>query len=255
MIHSRSQGEHHESDVPILLIHGLFGSLENLGVLARILAQDFTVHAIDLPNHGRSKHSDEMSLSTMASDISKWMDKQGISLAHLVGHSLGGKAAMELALTLPNKVGKLAVLDIAPVKYDARHQDVFQALDAVDLHSIKSRTEADRAMAEYVEEFAIRSFLLKNLEKQGDGFGWRMNLSTLKNEYERLIDANALGCFEGQTLFMKAGHSNYLLPEYQSEVSRRFPNARVRVVNDTGHWLHAEKPELVAGIIKRFLQS
>jgi len=242
---------------PLLLIHGLFGSLENLGALARPLAESFTVYSLDLPNHGRSPQVDSMSLASMTETLLAWLDEQKLGQVHLLGHSLGGKVAMELELRHPERVKNLAVLDIAPVDYPPHHNDVFAGLLALDTTQLQSRSEADHLLKAHVPEIAVRSFLLKNLVKDPQGgFAWRMNLPIIHRDYPQLIAANRRGAsFGGNTLFIKGGNSDYLQAKYRDDILERFPKAAIKIVPDTGHWLHAEKPELVARLVKRFLQT
>ncbi|WP_096087425.1 alpha/beta fold hydrolase [Agaribacterium haliotis] len=239
---------------PVVLIHGLFGSRENLGALAKLLSEQFKVYSIDLPNHGRSEHIDNFDLHSMAEAIKNWMQRVDLPQAHFVGHSLGGKAAMELALSHPECVVKLAVADIAPVAYGHRHEDVFAGLLAIDLESISSRVEADRILQQRVPEPAVRSFLLKNLQKTADGkFQWRMHVSAIHKHYADLIKANSELCIDKPVLFLKAENSDYIKAEYKEAILKRFPKAELKVVSNTGHWLHAEKPDLVARLLTRFL--
>lgn len=239
---------------PLVLIHGLFGSLENLGSIARQLAERFCVYSLDLPNHGRSPHTDDTSLAHMAGVVSQWLHQQHFSQASFIGHSMGGKVAMELALTEPDLVDRLAVLDIAPVYYSPHHNRVFEGLLSLQPDALASRAEADAYLSLHVQEPAVRSFLLKNLVKQEQGYGWRMNLATLHNSYERLVGANRSDTvFQGRTLFLKGANSNYIKPEYREEIRRRFPSSLVQVVAGTGHWLHAEKPDRVAQLLLEFL--
>lgn len=241
---------------PVVLIHGLFGSLENLGMIARLLKADFSLYSLDLPNHGRSPHIDTMTLPAMADMLKQWMDDQGLSCCHFLGHSLGGKVAMELALRYPDRVKQLIVADIAPVAYPRRHDDVFRGFNGVDLSSISRRQQADEQMKAHVSEVAVRSFLLKNLEPTEDGqWQWRINLAGIQRDYENLIAANSqdLPPFQQKTLFIKGELSNYILPEHKQAILALFPQASVRIIKDTNHWLHAEKPELFSGIVRRFL--
>jgi len=240
-------------DKPIVLLHGLFGSLENVGGIARLLSKEYGVYSLDLPNHGRSRHIDESSLSTFADRIEMCLDELGVQESFVVGHSLGGKVAMEVALRKPLAVKKLVVLDIAPVKYPRRHDDVFQGLSSIDLKAIKSRGDADKLMKAQVPELAVRSFLLKNLYKVDDNYSWRMNLASIKEGYEQLINANANLTYENDVLFLKGENSNYITEEYRKEILSRFPKTQLKIVSDTEHWLHAEKPDIVASIIQRFL--
>lgn len=250
-LHSRRAGQ----GKPVVLIHGLFGSLENLGGIARQLAEHHTVYSLDLPNHGRSPHTDTTSLMQMAEAVYEWMQRENLLHASLIGHSLGGKVAMELALTHPQRVDRLAVLDIAPVHYEPHHHQVFKGLLTLNLDDLPNRARADEVMAEHVEETAVRSFLLKNLVREDGRYRWRMNLSALHNCYGRLVSGNRVARYTGKTLFLKGSHSDYIGPQYKDEILSRFPAAQVRVVADTGHWLHADKPDLVARLLLRFLQT
>lgn len=239
----------------LLLIHGLFGSLENLGGIARLLADDFDLYAIDLPNHGRSGHFDCTSLEAMAETVYTWIAAQGFGKLNILGHSLGGKVAMEIALLHPELVERLVVIDIAPVHYQPHHHDVFSGLLSIAPETLNSRKEADLQLQHHVPEVAVRSFLLKNLVKQEDGgFAWRMNLSTLHNDYAELIKGNRADSeFCGEVLFLKGGESDYIQRHHWQDIIEIFPNASVKIISDTGHWLHAEKPETVARLTKRFL--
>lgn len=239
----------------IVLIHGLFGSMENLGMITRLLKDDFSVYGLDLPNHGRSPHHSSCSLGAMAAMVAAWMDAEGLSNAYFLGHSLGGKVAMELALRYPQRVAALIVADIAPVSYPRRHDDVFKGFAAIDLGRLNNRSEADKAMAAHVTEASTRSFLLKNLEKVEGEWRWRIDLQALLDNYEEFIGANSVDQppYQNPVLFIKGEHSSYILPEHREATLKLFPQADVKIINDTEHWLHAEKPELFTRIVKRFL--
>jgi esterase len=241
----------------LIVIHGLFGTLENLGMINRLLKDQFSIYGLDLPNHGGSEHTDAASIPEMAEAIVEWMKENTLDSANFLGHSLGGKVSMEIALRYPERVNKLVVADIAPVQYPRRHDEVFNGLNSVDLNSIATRKEAEVAMSEYIHEPSIRSFLLKNLQRKDEQWHWKMNLKGLEEHYETFIASNASDCepFEKPVLFIKGEKSNYILPEYKEETVKRFPNAQVKVISDTEHWLHAEKPEIFAGIVRRFLES
>lgn len=250
MLHFKVAGE----GEPLVLLHGLFGSLENLGAIARVLSAQFKVYSVDLPNHGRSAHRAGTGLAAMAHAVWQWMDEVGLSKAALVGHSLGGKVAMEVALTHPERATGVVVIDIAPVAYSPRHQDVFAGLNAIDPVALSSRAEAEALLSPYVREAAVRSFLLKNLVKEESGFRWRMHLADIQREYHNLIDENRSDAvFAGPTLFLKGDASDYIRPDHHQAITRRFPAAQFKVVANTGHWLHAEKPELTATLIRKFL--
>src|SRR5690606_42166243 len=170
-----------------------------------------------------------MDLPRMAEVITAWMNDAGLSRASLVGHSLGGKVAMEIALSHPEQIEKLAVIDIAPVTYSARHNDVFAALNAVDPAAVNSRAEADAVVEQYVKEPAVRSFLLKNLVKTESGFSWRMNLPDLQEQYPALIRENRSDVvFDQPVLFLKGGESDYIRSEYRDCILQRFPQAQLK---------------------------
>ena len=246
-----------ESGDPLIAIHGLFGSLENLGVITRQLAADYRVYAVDLPNHGGSLHTDKMTIASMAERVNQWMAVMGIDSAHFLGHSLGGKVCMEIALTTPSVVRSLVVADIAPVSYPPRHDNVFRGLRAVDTVAITSRSQADQQMRDYITDAATRLFLLKNLVKVNGRWRWRMNLDAIETHYSALLAENIRGKtpYQNPVLFIKGQHSDYLLPEYREAILERFPNAAVKEIQQTGHWLHAEKPDAFVRIVKRFLDS
>jgi len=237
----------------LILIHGLFGSFENLNVIARPLSEFFTVTAIDLRNHGRSDHSDNMSYSDMHQDIIDLMAQLDINSAVFVGHSMGGKVAMQVALKMPHKVDKLVVLDIAPVKYSPRHDDVFKGLNAVSDANISSRQEADSVMSNYIIEPGVRQFLLKSLVKSDSGFTWKFNLSILQTQYEQILSAPTGDAFSGKTLFIKGSNSEYITEDMRGSFLSLFPNCKAKVIHGTGHWLHAEKPAAVNKSITDFI--
>lgn len=239
----------------LVLLHGLFGSNENLGSIARALADDFTVHAMDLRNHGRSPHAPEMSYSVLAHDVLETFNAAGIERASILGHSLGGKTAMELALSHPHYVERLIVADIAPITYERRHDQELEALSALDLERIHSRKEADEALAEAIPNPAIRQFLLKNLVRTGNGLAWRIPLDTIHNEYESIAAAPASpGPYEGLALFIRGGNSDYITKDREPAIRQRFPNSRIETIPDAAHWVHVDAPEASLELIRRFLQ-
>jgi len=241
---------------PLLVMHGLFGSLGNWSWHCRQLSKHFAVYGLDLRNHGASPHSDEMDYTHMAQDVLEFIDDHGIARAHLLGHSMGGKVAMQVALSTPQRVDHLVVADIAPVTYRGEHDDIFAGLLAIDLAALQSRTDADHILAPYEPDELVRQFLLTNLMKNPEGgFHWRINLPVLQSNYERLREKPAApGPFEGPTLFVKGALSNYITEQYRDDILARFPHARTKVIMHTGHWLHAEKPETFYRIVLQFLK-
>ena len=251
-LHAKQQGQ----GADIISLHGLFGSQENLGILNRGLAEQFRVHGLDLRNHGRSPHDETMNYRVMAEDVLEYMDDQQLECTNIVGHSMGGKIAMTLALLAPKRIKKLAVIDISPVTYpNRRHDSILDGLSSIPLTTVKSRSEADQLLAKYEPQKDIRQFLLKNLYRDERGaYDWRINLGAIKTNYESILEGqHSANGFDGETLFIKGGESDYILPEHRQEVLSLFPAAAMKVIPNTGHWVHAQKPELVTRTLLRFL--
>jgi esterase len=192
------------------------------------------------------------------------MDKQGLERACVLGHSMGGKVAMQLALLAPDRVDRVIVADISPVAYKPRHDAILEGLKAMDFSAVSSRTEADRQMANFVADAGVRQFLLKNLERipedqaieGGPVFRWLLNLATIECCYSELTDApQGEGPFEGPMLFIKGADSAYLQSKHKDVILQLFPNASVKVIEGTGHWLHAEKPDTFATLCVDFLAT
>ncbi len=242
---------------PIILLHGLFGMGDNLSMIAKPLSAYYQVYQLDLRNHGRSPRAKSMSFVEMAMDVLDFMDSQQLEQPHILGHSLGGKVAMQLALQQPERVNCLLVADIAPVFYSGNHDEVFAGLTAVDLSSIDSRRDAEQVLKGYINEPGLRLFLLKSLYRnEHGGFSWRMNIDALQRCYEELRSANISDQpFLGPTLFIKGENSGYIQEKHRDTIKRLFPNAQLKIIHNTGHWLHAEKPVAFNNVVKRFLQG
>lgn len=251
-LYARQQGQ----GANVVSLHGLFGSQENLGMINRGLSEQFCVHGLDVRNHGRSPHDPIMNYAAMASDVLEYMDDHQLDKVSLVGHSMGGKVAMTLSLMFPERIHRLAVIDIAPVAYqERRHDRILEGLSSLDLSNFSSRSEADRHLQAYVPELDIRQFLLKNLYRSDQGgYAWRMNLGIIIQHYDEVMagQSSATG-FNGKTLFIKGGESDYIQSEHRESVLALFPAASVKVVPGAGHWVHAQKPELVTRMLNQFL--
>jgi len=228
----------------VVLLHGLFGMGSNLGSLARALQARYRVHSVDLPNHGHSGWLAEASLAAQAQCVARWMDERHLHSAAFVGHSLGGKVAMQLALQEPQKVDALVVADIAPVGYPSSHDEVFAALDAVAASSVRSRSEARVIMAELIEEELVAQFLLLSLQRDEDAsYSWRFNLQGLKDNYAAAREAPELDIpYDGPTLFIAGGDSPYIKPEHHAAIETCFPAASITVMPACGHRLPAAHP-------------
>lgn len=241
----------------VILLHGLFGASDNLGRIAVELAKEFQVWRVDLRNHGNSFHSNEMNYTVMVEDIKRIMHANNIEQAHLIGHSMGGKVAMQFALTYPEKVNSLIVADIAPVRYAAHHHAILEGLSALDLSQVPNRKIADAALAEYVEDHGVRQFLLKSLDFTNKAMPkWKFNLNAIVDHYLEILD----GChsetpYSGKVLFIAGGLSDYIKPEYRDTTLALFPNTELKIIPETSHWLHAEKPSIFIGICQRFLKE
>lgn len=239
---------------PLIIMHGLFGTYENWGTQIKALSEHFQVIAVDMRNHGRSDHEPVMDYPAMAADIVELMDDLGLESANILGHSMGGKAAMQLALNHPDRIRKLIVVDIAPVEYKPHHDDVFTGLYSVQLDQLKSRGDADKQLSAHVDELGVRAFLLKNLYRdENKQFRWRMNLDVLRNQYAHIGAAPSGTPFQGKTLFIKGENSHYLLPKHRDQVLTLFPNTSYKLMQGAGHWPHAEKPSIFGKIVLGFL--
>ena len=239
----------------VIIMHGLFGSLENLNIIAKALSHNYTVINVDLRNHGSSFHSESMSYENMANDILSLFNILDITKAHIVGHSMGGKVAMQFTTLYSDMVDKLVVLDIAPVTYHSRHDNVIDALNAVDNANVSTRSEADILMKPYLNEVGVRQFLLKSLVKAEQGYQWKFNLDGITENYHHIIsNINGSDACYNSTLFIKGSQSDYILPEHRDSIVSLFPNSKAKVIHGAGHWLHAEKPEAVNRSIIDFLK-
>ncbi len=229
---------------PLLVAHGLFGAARNWGAVARRLAQDRRVVAVDMRNHGDSAWTDTMDYPSMAADLAAVIDAQGVPM-DVIGHSMGGKAAMMLALTRPDVVNRLLVADIAPVAYVHSQRDYVTAMQALDLSRLSSRAAADRALAAHVADAGVRAFLLQSLDLRADPSRWRLNLDVLAREMDHIIgwpDAVA-GRYDGPALFLSGARSDYVQPAHRPAIRALFPQAQFAKLPEAGHWLHADAPD------------
>ena len=241
---------------PLIILHGLFGSLDNWQTLAKRWAESYTVYLIDQRNHGRSPHMDTHDYPSMADDLHTFMEQNWIHRAHILGHSMGGKTAMHFALDYPDMVEKLIVVDMTPKAYEHGHAQIFQALNRVNPQAIQDRKEAERQLAESISEQGVRQFLLKNLtrEKTG-GFRWKMNLPVISRDYENiLVSIKHDDPFPHPALFIYGEHSGYLKEEDKPLILDQFPSAEF-VGLPTGHWVHAESPNALFQQVSNFIEK
>jgi len=243
----------------VVLLHGLFGSADNLGRLAADLATDWRVVALDLPGHGRSQPATNYDLEAMANDVLQALKALGVSQCAIVGHSLGGKVAMQLS-TLAEAddaltVQKLVLVDIAPRTYPRHHDAVFAGLNAVPLDATTTRGSADEHLQSTIPDAGTRAFLLKSLRRTESGeWRWQFDLHELEKQYHKLAKSptfpHVIRC---PTLFIKGANSDYILPVDEVAIRAAFAHPSFKVVANTGHWLHAEKPSVFNGLVRRFL--
>ena len=235
---------------PLIIAHGLFGSARNWGIIAKRLSDVRRVVAVDMRNHGDSPWSDDHAYPDLAEDLAALVGETG--RADLLGHSMGGKAAMALALTRPELVHRLIVVDIAPTAYSHSQTPLIRAMRAVDLSRVERRSNADAQMATDVPEPDVRAFLLQSLDVAGKR--WRLNLDALENQMELITGWPDLdGRFEGPALFLSGGASHYVGDESRDAILRLFPNATFQQIEGAGHWLHAEQPRAVEAAVRVFL--
>jgi pimeloyl-ACP methyl ester carboxylesterase len=246
----------------MIILHGLYGMSDNWLSAARVLSEYFEVYLPDQRNHGRSPHDPHHNYEAMRNDLLQFMDDHHIDKAVLVGHSMGGKTSMFFAMTCPERVNALVVIDISPRSYMnlttlsgpvTDHMNIINGMLNVDLSKATSREDVDRQLALIVRSPKVRRFLLKNLESDGQkGLRWRINLETLRNELPRILEGLDAGPYkEGAgitgfpVLFIKGGRSEYITDADQPLIRQIFPYAGIKVIPDAGHWLHAEQPELL----------
>jgi pimeloyl-ACP methyl ester carboxylesterase len=243
---------------PILLVHGLFGSGTNWHGIARRLAQTRPLLVPDLRNHGESPWDAVMDYPAMAADLAALLDARGIAAAHLVGHSMGGKAAMCLALARPERVRSLAVVDIAPIAYESRFGALVDALQALPLEDLRDRRDADARLAAVVSSAAVRGYLLQNLAYDADqGLRWRLNLPAIADSLNQILgfpDAQGRQ-FAGPTLFVYGSRSDYVGADGLDRIRALFPLARLRAIPNAGHWVYADQPDAFLAALTGFLKD
>lgn len=239
----------------LIILHGLFGMLDNWHQVAKQLSAHFNVFTVDLRNHGQSPHDKEISFDLMAADVKELCDDLHLKSVIVMGHSLGGKTAMQFALSYPDKVEALLVLDIAPVKYAAGHTEIFEALFALDLtDGNRSRKEMDDALASHIKDFGIRQFLLKSLSREGTSYQWKFNLNALFENYVKLSDRiDSENKFDKPTLFVAGEKSNYIQPNHAAAIEKLFPQYGLVSISNAGHWVHADNPEALIDAVIKFL--
>ncbi|HEB97790.1 MAG TPA: alpha/beta fold hydrolase [Sedimenticola thiotaurini] len=257
-LHYREYGSYRAQRPTLVLLHGLLGSSVNWHGIARRLERHWHLLVPDLRNHGRSPHAEPMDYPEMAADLLAFLDRQGLDDAVWVGHSMGGKAAMWLALRWPERAAGLVVVDIAPVPYRHGFDTILTAMEAVDLAAIGSRRQAEGVLARYLDDPGLRQYLLQNLALENGRWRWRVDLQALRRGMGAITGfeppADSSG-YPGPALFLYGSESDYVTAAQRPRILELFPLARLRMIAGAGHWLYAEQPEAFVAALESFLRS
>lgn len=240
---------------PLIILHGFLASRRNWRLIGEKLAAHYHVYVPDMRNHGASPHQPRMDYPAMAADVLAFMERQKLSNAHVLGHSMGGKIAMWLALQHPERVNKLVVVDIAPKAYTHTFDAIFSALRGLPLAEIENRKQAEERLADAIPELSYRQFLLQNLVLQGGEYRWRIDLAIFENAGASIAgfpEVTDLPACERPALFVAGADSHYL---DKTDVDGLFPRAEFQVIEGAGHWVHSQKPDFFMEVVENFLQT
>ncbi len=241
---------------PLIILHGLLGSSDNWFTLAKVFAEHYSVYLVDQRNHGQSPQSDDFNYKLLTEDLYGFINEHHLDKPHIIGHSMGGKTAMNFAVKYPNQLDSLIVVDIVPKQYPVHHDHILDGLHSINLQTLTSRNEADQVLSSLIPEPAVRQFLLKNLARTSDGkFEWKVNLQAIDNHIEEIgAGMQYSGTFTGPTLFINGTRSHYFKPGDEELIHSLFPSAEIFNL-DAGHWIHAEKPKEFAETVLSFLKK
>jgi esterase len=241
---------------PLIILHGLMGSSDNWLTQSKMLAEQYHVYMVDQRNHGRSFHSNEFDYKVLTEDLKHFVEKHVIGKPIILGHSMGGKTAMNFAVRYPELLSKLVVVDIAPKTYPVHHDSIIDGLKAIPIETLQSRDEADQILSQHVPEADVRQFLLKNLTRKPEGgFTWKINLPAIDKSLEKISEGMQYdGTYNGPVLFVRGSKSRYVLDEDRAAIKNLFSNS-ILVTMDTGHWVQAENPVEFVEIVKNFLKT
>ncbi len=239
---------------PVIIVHGLFGMLDNWKTFARHLSEDYMVYIVDLRNHGKSPHVEGMDYKLMAQDLAQFLEDEWIYEAKFIGHSMGGKVVMQLSADFPELMEQQMIVDIGPKKYEGGHQTIFEALLSAPIDKASQRNDIQEHLSSYINELDVIQFLMKNLSRNpSGGFKWKMNLPEIYKHYEDILANIDIGQqIEVPSLFVRGSKSNYIDDELSDVIKKQFLNVRLQTVVDSGHWIHAEKPAELLSLTKEF---
>jgi len=244
------------SGPPLIILHGVFGSSDNWKTLANHLMSTFEVYLVDQRNHGLSPHSDDFNYQVMTDDLKELLHDEKIEKCILLGHSMGGKTAMNFAVQYPEKIIKLIIVDIAPKGYPPHHENILKGVHSLTLHEINTRKEADDLLSVTINNAGIRQFILKNLSRNPKGlFYWKINWKAIEDNIQA-IGAPLLSqaVFPGEVLFIRGAQSDYILNEDEPLLKKHFPDADLMTIQKAGHWVHAEQPAQLLALINQFIK-
>lgn len=250
-LHFQVQG----AGFPLILLHGFLGSLDNWRSVSRRLADHYKVYSLDLRNHASSPHSELMNYEVMSDDVDEFANQQNLTSSFLLGHSMGGKVAMQFAARFPDRIEKLVVVDMAPRAYEPSHRPLLNAMLALDLNRFKSFGEIDKALQAVVAEAAVRQLVLKNVARQSEGkLRWKINVEAIARNYDQLSQAiTPRQKFTKPALFIRGGRSNYIQKSDTSLIREIFPQAEIQTIAGAGHWVHFDVPDEFLKIVIQFL--
>lgn len=242
---------------PLVILHGLFGSARNWGSIARGLADIRQVHALDLRNHGSSPWDQAMTYEEMAEDVADYIERRGLAPTDVLGHSMGGKTAMLMALTRPELIDRLIIVDIAPVSYVREsYPEYLRAMQSLDLERLHRRADIDAALAPAIPDPSLRAFLMQNLVSEQGRFHWRINLAGIAPNLPAVIAfPDIQASFGGPTTFLAGERSDYIRPRDRAAIERHFPQAKQIEIGQAGHWPHAERPERFLSLVRNALTA
>jgi pimeloyl-ACP methyl ester carboxylesterase len=240
----------------IIIIHGLLGSLDNFQTIAKQLSETYRVWLLDMRNHGRSFHSEEMNYEVMVEDVHEFMKSNQLAHAHLIGHSMGGKVAMNFALTYPELVNDLIIIDIGPKKYEGDHQVILKTMKDISLNDFSERSEIEEKISEKIHSQKIVQLMMKNLGRDQNTFFWKPNVEVILKNYRLLMDTMPKHqIFNGKTVFIKGENSDYIEVDELEDFRKYFSEAQMMIVPNSGHWVHADQPEVFLQLLFKILNN